>query len=217
MRKMTFSFVPSPLLMKFQGNLLDQIEEFEMLEMIRLDFEKGIKVLLGQVKLKDGLRLEDLRWPKFVRTTVIGERGGKHIVIFYGKAPTSMWRDLMAKMESDVVWTTPAFYRDGRMVLSCIGEEKELKKAIMGMKLAGTVSNVSYSQAVYQEHNMLSVLTDKQKEILISAKRAGYYDYPRKVSAEDLAESMGIAKATMVEHLRKAEIRLMDAILEGYA
>lgn len=216
MRKITFTFEPSPFLMKFQGNLLEHIREFEMLEMLRLDFEKGIKVLLGQVTLEEGLKPQDLKWPRFVKVTVLGEKAGKHLVIFYGKAPNDIWRKLMSRMEADVVWTTPAFYKDGKMVLSCIGDEKELKKAIRGMELAGKVSNISYSKAIYQEHNVLSVLTDKQKDILIEAKRVGYYDYPRRVNAEDLAEKMGIAKATVVEHLRKAEGRLMSALLEGY-
>ena len=62
---------------------------------------------------------------------------------------------------------------------------------------------------------MLSVLTDKQREIIIAAKHSGYYDYPRKIDAGGLAAKMGASKATVVEHLRKAEGRLMGNILAG--
>jgi len=216
MRKITFTFEPSPLLMNFAGDLLDQLKEFEMLEMLRLDFEKGIKVLLGQVTLKEGRRIEDLNWPKFVRTTVLGQKDGRYLIIFYGRAPNEIWRKLMSRLEADVLWTTPAYYRDGRMVLTCIGEEKELTKVVRGMELAGKVSNIPYSKAAYQEHHVLSVLTSKQREILLEAKRSGYYEYPRRIGTQELSEKLGISKATVVEHLRKAEIRLMSAITEGY-
>jgi predicted DNA binding protein len=51
---------------------------------------------------------------------------------------------------------------------------------------------------------------------VIAAKRHGYYDYPRRVNSEQLAEIVGISKATVVEHLRKAEGRLMETLLAGY-
>ena len=84
------------------------------------------------------------------------------------------------------------------------------------MGLFGKVYNIRYHKAVYQEHNMLSVLTDKQREIILAAKREGYYDYPRKINTKELAEKVGVSKATVVEHLRKAEGRLMANILAGY-
>ena len=80
----------------------------------------------------------------------------------------------------------------------------------------GTVKNITYRRAIYQEHNVLSVLTDKQKAILLAAKKHGYYDYPRKINSEQLAKKVGVSKATVVEHLRKAEGRLMANILAGY-
>jgi predicted DNA binding protein len=102
------------------------------------------------------------------------------------------------------------------MTLSCIGEEDQLKKIQKVMGLFGKISNIRYHKAVYEEHNLLSVLTDKQREILLAAKKHGYYDYPRKIDTAGLAEKVGVSKATVVEHLRKAEGRLMGNILAGY-
>jgi predicted DNA binding protein len=54
----------------------------------------------------------------------------------------------------------------------------------------------------------LDVLSLRQREVFEYACQQGYYDWLRTVSATDLAEDLGITKATVTEHLRKAEFRL---------
>jgi predicted DNA binding protein len=56
-------------------------------------------------------------------------------------------------------------------------------------------------------------LTEKQREVLISAHKLGYYDIPRRINSDQLAEHLDIANSTLVEHLRKAEQRLLVHIL----
>jgi hypothetical protein len=216
MRKMILEIEPGRIIKTLQGNMLDHIEEFEMLELLRLDFEKAVKVVLFELTLKKEYTLEDIKWPKNTKITVLGQNDNKYIVIITAQPPNKLFKKLFNKAKIDVIWTTPTFYRDGKMTLSCIGEADELKKVIKVFKLFGTVSNISYHRPVFQEHNALSVLTEKQKEIIIAAKKYGYYDYPRKIDAGRLAAKVGVSKATIVEHLRKAEGRLMGNILAGY-
>lgn len=54
----------------------------------------------------------------------------------------------------------------------------------------------------------LNVLSSRQREVFEYACQQGYYDWPRKVSATDLADDLDVTKATVTEHLRKAESRL---------
>jgi PAS domain S-box-containing protein len=53
-------------------------------------------------------------------------------------------------------------------------------------------------------------MTDRQQEALEAAYRAGYFEWPRESSAEDIAESLDISAPTLHGHLRKAEGRLVD-------
>jgi len=55
-------------------------------------------------------------------------------------------------------------------------------------------------------------LTDRQREILQAAYLAGYYAWPRDTTAEELAESLGIASPTLHQHLRRAERNILDAL-----
>lgn len=53
-------------------------------------------------------------------------------------------------------------------------------------------------------------LSDQQEMVLKYAVSRGYYNWPRKISAQDLAKKLGLNKATLLEHLRKAEIKVMN-------
>jgi len=61
----------------------------------------------------------------------------------------------------------------------------------------------------------LSRLTPRQKEALQLAYRKEYYDHPRKTTIQNMASEMAIGKSTFQTHLRKAEKRILEAIMEN--
>lgn len=68
--------------------------------------------------------------------------------------------------------------------------------------------------------SLFGELTDRQIEALVKAHRYGHYATPRPVTTEAIAQSVGISRSTYEEHLRKAEKRVLDALmphLELYA
>lgn len=56
--------------------------------------------------------------------------------------------------------------------------------------------------------------TDRQREVMQAAHDAGYYDWPRKIDAQTLAEEFDIASATLHKHLRAAERKLVTALFD---
>ena len=56
-------------------------------------------------------------------------------------------------------------------------------------------------------------LTDRQRSVLETAYGMGYYDWPREHTAEEVAESLDIASATLHQHLRAAEHALVSAFV----
>ncbi|MFB6156790.1 MAG: helix-turn-helix domain-containing protein [Haloferacaceae archaeon] len=52
-------------------------------------------------------------------------------------------------------------------------------------------------------------LSPRQREALALARDRGYYAYPRRADAGDLADELGVAKTTFLEHLRKAESKVL--------
>jgi PAS domain S-box-containing protein len=60
----------------------------------------------------------------------------------------------------------------------------------------------------------VELLTDRQHEILTAAYHGGYYETPRRVTGEALAESFGISSPTVYNHLQAAHRTLLGAIFE---
>ncbi len=59
---------------------------------------------------------------------------------------------------------------------------------------------------------LLPSLTRRQGQAVLAALETGYYDAPRKVTTEDVARKMGIARSTFEEHLKAAESQLVRAL-----
>ncbi len=58
-------------------------------------------------------------------------------------------------------------------------------------------------------------LTDRQRETLEAAYRAGYFDWPRDSTAEDVAESMDVSPPTLHHHLRRAQNKVLTEFFDA--
>lgn len=58
-------------------------------------------------------------------------------------------------------------------------------------------------------------LTSKQERVLKSALELGYYDYPKRVTTEELANALGSAPSTISEILRRAERRIISGYFDN--
>jgi len=61
---------------------------------------------------------------------------------------------------------------------------------------------------------LLPDLSSRQRTVLRTAHRKGYYELPRETTTEAIAEEVGIQRRTAEDHLRLAEKRLLDGIVE---
>lgn len=57
-------------------------------------------------------------------------------------------------------------------------------------------------------------LTDRQREVLETAHRLGYFEYPRDANAGDVADELGIEPSTFAEHLAAAQGKLLEELIE---
>ncbi len=85
-------------------------------------------------------------------------------------------------------------------------QKSAIKNAIEAIKKLGMFEILYVKKSTFDGFN----LSDQQEMVLKYAVARGYYNWPRKISAQDLAKKLGLNKATLLEHLRKAEIKVMD-------
>ncbi len=215
MRKMTLEYEPYEKFKEIQRPIFEKIVSYEILDDLRNDWEEFISVDLIEIITRAGISIDDIRSIGTIEIlNVLGSHGNKHICIAKELDPENtleFFKDL------DLITTKPNIITEDKITLSCIGDNENLNKFIdLINEHLGKVVNVSFQKATYRKQDILSILTEKQRDILLTADRYGYYEYPRKINSTQLSEKVSISKPTLVEHLRKAEIRIMKEILTGY-
>ena len=64
------------------------------------------------------------------------------------------------------------------------------------------------------EEGYRSRLTPRQREVLRTAHTSGFFESPRAVTGETVAEELGISPQTFYRHIRTAERKLFDTVFE---
>ncbi|MBU1198188.1 helix-turn-helix domain-containing protein [Candidatus Micrarchaeota archaeon] len=87
----------------------------------------------------------------------------------------------------------------------------DLYKAVKRQKQAATIDLISLKEEPLNLFvpNVFTKLTEKQRWAFLHAYRYGYYELPRQMSLEDIAEKIKVPRNTYREHLRKAENKLL--------
>jgi predicted DNA binding protein len=58
----------------------------------------------------------------------------------------------------------------------------------------------------------LKSLTKKQLAAFLAAMQLGYYNLPKRVTVEEIASNQGMKRSTYEEHLRKAELKILQSV-----
>lgn len=96
--------------------------------------------------------------------------------------------------------------------LSEIEDEYDANITILKLTTASGTSITPPSNDGQTAIEISGHLTTRQREAFLLARSWGYYEYPRETTARELAAELGISKTTLLEHLRKAEAKLLTGI-----
>jgi len=141
---------------------------------------------------------------------------------FFLKDTCERWNSIWNMVEPHgVLLAPPAVFQDGWCYTRVLSfDESKTRVMFKSLQEAGRAELISKRElplAVLPSnvwvHSLFAELTDKQKDALLDAHRYGYYNSPRKVGTEDVARAAGVSRSTYEEHLRKAENRVMDALI----
>ncbi|UCE37451.1 MAG: helix-turn-helix domain-containing protein, partial [Thermoplasmata archaeon] len=198
MRKLILEIEPNENWAKLLKPLWKKLHSFEVLEVLKNEFNEGERLCLADCVLKEGLNIQDLnKIGHYEILNVLKTEGNKHACLVRIVEPED-FKDVFKEFGMDLIYTTPIIMTEEKHTYSCIGSQEEILKFVDLMRTKmGNVVNMNFLKAAYQEHDILSVLTDKQREVLIAAKKYGYFDYPKKINSEQLSQKVNISKATL--------------------
>lgn len=118
---------------------------------------------------------------------------------------------LVAAKRSGIPIEMPIEIRDGEATIDVTGAHDRLSELGQQFQDLDMDFRVEYIQERLQPSQ---ILTEKQRELLLTAVECGYYDTPRKCSLTDLSETVGIAKSTASETLHRAEEEVIKRFVE---
>jgi len=101
---------------------------------------------------------------------------------------------------------------DKKNIYIITGSDGNVEKFFRALEILWGLNDIRIQKLEYKECDILSILTDNQKKILDSARKLGYYDYPRRITSEELSKKIGLNKDIALENLRKAEKRIFSRI-----
>ena len=130
-------------------------------------------------------------------------------------SPWNVWEAL------EFVDAPPAVYKDGWGYFRVIGfDESKTRDLFREMNGRGPTElirkrelTLSVLPSSVWVSSLFAELTDKQIGAVLKAHRYGYYTSPRQITTENIAKGLGLSRSTYEEHLRKAENRIMGALI----
>ena len=192
---------------------LDKLERMEVLRFL----EEGPDefALVCRVRLKDpSTKLSAVIKDPTTDVRVLSrEKDGSFIVFMKTKqSGKNDGSDALKRVGG--YFTTPYEIRDGKVKVTFLGQPKEIRSFLKTIDKIGARYRVDLlTDAKFAPDSPISRLTDKQREALITAYNLGYYDIPRKIDTNELAQKLKIRNPTFVMHRRKAEKAILKELL----
>jgi hypothetical protein len=138
------------------------------------------------------------------------------IITFAHFEPNDMLRALLQiPQHHEIVPDFPIeFVAGGGIRLRIVGTEDRIRDAMAAVPEAIAVELEKLGDYAPENERLLGQLTDRQREVAALAVEMGYYDTPRKVTYDDIADEVDVAPGTVGEILRKVESRLLNTLFE---
>jgi len=192
--------------------MFQKIKLFEMLHILRLDQEEFAAIF--RIESNDlSLNIKELL--DAILSEVKGEyqllehEEGTYTYFIKGK-PHHPSPDTQSKRIS-MYPILPFSIRDGKVRVTLIGDNEQVKEVLASRGISYRI--ISLMDAKFSPSSPISRLTEKQRDAIILAFNSGYFDTPRKISADELAAKLDLASSTLAVHLRRAERRLLAEML----
>ena len=194
------------------SEILKICERLEILGHLAIN-EKSV-TQLAEIKLKEGGDLEDIsKLENFEIIEVHEENDDGILVSLLCTHPLAV-----SAVELSNIHIHPPYgiSEEKGMELRISGVSNSVSRFIKLIRMVLPPDNIAVQTFQKEDTRSIweSILTDRQIEVLEHATRKGFYSMDRNVTLKQLADEMNMARSTYGEHIRRAEVEIMNKVMK---
>ena len=194
------------------SEILKICERLEILGHLAIN-EKSV-TQLAEIKLKEGGDLEDFsKLENFEIIEVHEENDDGILVSLLCTHPLAV-----SAVELSNIHIHPPYgiSEEKGMELRISGVSKSVSRFIRLIRMVLPPDNIAVQTFQKEDNRSIweSILTERQIEVLEHATRKGFYSMDRNVTLKQLADEMNMARSTYGEHIRRAEVEIMNKVMK---
>ena len=161
---------------------------------------EGVRQIIIPV-YKEGKSVDDLGALPYIEVEQrLNERESEAVVVWNTHALVCL-----ASTTENIHVIPPAEYHDGSLTLTLRGIPKAVSSFVKLSKVFLAPAEIRVSDVRSQENGLQAALTARQYECYALALKHGYYQEPKAITMQALADILDIARSTFQEHLQAAE------------
>ncbi len=209
------NYDPPDILELGLDKIFDEVEEITVIKPLMQTFERFI--LVCDVVWKNKVNIPFLTKVRIVETAEeISTDGKRSLLMVSGKFP-EIYTDVIKKFFDtfNCFMEFPARFTESGLTGAIVGTNEDINRFLSFAEAWGaTYKVISVRKYQPRMEGALSNLTNKQFQCLEAAVRRGYFDIPRSISSRDLAKEIGISHATFLEHIKKGQREILQAMFK---
>ena len=162
--------------------------------------ERGVRQLLAPV-YREGKGVDDLGSLPFLEVEQVLNQNGMNALVAFNTHPLVR----LATTTENIHILVPCLYEDGGFSLTIRGLPDAVARFVRMSKTLIPPSTVTVQHLEKKVEGFEDHLTVRQLECFRLAAQHGFYEDPKRITMQGLAEVKGIARSTFQEHLSMAE------------
>ena len=170
---------------------------------------EGVRQLLAPV-YREGKGVDDLGALPFLEVEQVLNKNGGDALVAFNTHPLVR----LATTTENIHILVPCLYEDGGFTLTIRGIPDAVARFVRLSKTLIPPSTVTVQHLEKKLEGFKDHLTPRQLECFLLAAQHGYYDDPKRITMQGLAEVKGIARSTFQEHLNMAEQTALEWVAE---
>ena len=170
---------------------------------------EGVRQLLAPV-YREGKGVDDLGALPFLEVEQVLNKNGGDALVAFNTHPLVR----LATTTENIHILVPCLYEDGGFTLTIRGLPDAVARFVRLSKTLIPPSTVTVQHLEKKLEGFKDHLTPRQLECFLLAAQHGYYDDPKRITMQGLAEVKGIARSTFQEHLNMAEQTALKWVAE---